>query len=96
MAGSVWWSSSRYWLSVTLSSQRGRRLIPAEWRSCIELLHLVCVRVCVCTCVCLYMSGKMVCLPPATDEDALVRAAKELGIVFETRTPNSVIINVVC
>ena len=38
---------------------------------------------------------KVVYRASSPDEDALVRAAKALGVVFEARTPNSVIIDVV-
>ena len=35
------------------------------------------------------------CFLLATDEGALVRAAREVGVVFKIRTPKSVIIEVV-
>lgn len=34
-------------------------------------------------------------LCPHTDEGALVKAARELGVVFKARTPDSIIIEVV-
>ena len=40
--------------------------------------------------------GDIVYRASSPDEEALVKAARELGIVFTTRTPDCVIINVVC
>ena len=40
--------------------------------------------------------GEIVYRASSPDEEALVKAARELGVVFTTRTPNYVIINVVC
>lgn len=40
--------------------------------------------------------GSIVYRASSPDEEALVKAAKELGVVFTTRTPDYVVINVVC
>ena len=40
--------------------------------------------------------GKIVYRASSPDEEALVKAAREFGVVFTTRTPDSVVINVVC
>ena len=39
--------------------------------------------------------GNVVYRASSPDEEALVKAARELGVVFATRTPDYVIINVV-
>ena len=41
------------------------------------------------------MAGSLSANFLTSDEGALVKAAKDLGVVFETRTPDSMIINVV-
>ena len=40
--------------------------------------------------------GSIVYRASSPDEEALVKAARELGVVFTTRTPDYVVINVVC
>ena len=40
--------------------------------------------------------GSIVYRASSPDEEALIKAARELGVVFMTRTPDYVAINVVC
>ena len=52
-------------------------------------------------CVCVVCDTVLTCvlwgiMRTLSDEGALVKAAKELGVVFKARTPRSIIIEVVC